>query len=152
DHRVVGQCPKQVLVVHQRVVLALIAGVSVGQAGEPVVGPDRAVTHPAKVAQHRDGGLQVLIELIGHLWCPRVSGNQPKSWAAALRCWPNMSDQPSGSEVGMNVGSAQWRGRGAWTGAGSDTKRSRMSIWGRTVDTAFTACASSPVLTLIGLV
>ena len=37
--------------------LRSIAGVSVGQAGEPVVGPDRAVTHPAQVAEHRDGGL-----------------------------------------------------------------------------------------------
>ena len=40
---------------------------------------------------------------------------------------------------------------GAKAGAGSAI-RSRMSIWGRTVDTVFTACASSPVLTLIGLV
>ena len=51
----------------------------------------------------------------------------------------------------MNVGWAEWRGRGAKTGAGSAI-RSRMSIWGRTVDTVFTACTSSPVLTLIGLV
>ena len=53
----------------------------------------------------------------------------------------------------MNVGSVG-RGAGVWRKgrrAGSDI-RSRMSIWGRTVDTVFTACASSPVLTLIGLV
>jgi len=63
-----------------------------------------------------------------------------------------MSGQPSGSAVGMNVGSVGlWRACGAKADAGS-VIRSRISIWGRTVDTVFTACASSPVLTLIGLV
>ena len=63
-----------------------------------------------------------------------------------------MSGQPSGSAVGMNVGSAGLRRVcGAKAAAGSAI-RSRISIWGRTVDTVFRAFASSPVLTLIGLV
>ena len=67
--------------------------------------------------------------------------------------------------VAEHVGPTVWLGGGnerrlgrTWRGvwrkgrrAGSAI-RSRMSIWGRTVDTVFTAFASSPVLTLIGLV